>query len=374
MIRVLRFVDAYLAWLFILLFFRLKYLFLPMRKSLIRAPKKILVIRLRALGSSLLTFPMIKQLEDHYGKDVQYDLLATSRNIGVFKNQCYFRQMYNLFSVKGFLKMLLSFKKYDIVIDVEEYFRTSSFFALRTGKVSSGFGNLRTRKIAYTDPVIYNDHQHTILTFLDLLKPLHVKTYAPEAMEPLVYAEKDTVKVDGFLRQFVWNYLVCMHTWWAETAKERAWPIHKRVALIQSMIKKHSDVIIILSGTHFEKKIVQDIIHQLDADQKTHVFDICGMFNLFAFAYLLTKCDLMISNDTGPMHLAAAMWTKTIGLFGPELPRKFGPYPPSRNIWLYKGDGKAFINVHLAQREKDTEYTIDRITVEDVLNEIILDR
>jgi hypothetical protein len=71
----------------LLCFFWLKYLCVKNKKSRISHPKKILVIRLWALGSSLLSFPMIKQLQDYYGKSVQYDLLATSRNIGVFQNQ-----------------------------------------------------------------------------------------------------------------------------------------------------------------------------------------------------------------------------------------------------------------------------------------------
>jgi len=39
------------------------------------------------------------------------------------------------------------------------------------------------------------------------------------------------------------------------------------------------------------------------------------------------KADWVISNDSGPMHLAAAMGLKTIGLFGPTDPRQYGPYP-----------------------------------------------
>lgn len=81
-VRLLRCIDKYVMGFFILILFRLKYLSVSPKR-----PKKILVIRLWALGSSLLSFPMIKQLEDHYGKDVRYDLLATSRNSGVFKNQ-----------------------------------------------------------------------------------------------------------------------------------------------------------------------------------------------------------------------------------------------------------------------------------------------
>ena len=362
-VKILRFVDTYVMGFFILCFFWLKYI--PTSK---RKPKRILVIRLWALGSSLLSFPMIKQLQDHYGKNVQYDLLATSRNIGVFKNQWYFGQIYNLFSLKWFLQAICAFKRYDVVIDVEEYFSISTFMALRMWKKTIGFGNLWNRKIGYTHPVMYNDKQHTILTFLDLLNPLGIKTYSPEAMETLVYHNKDTIKVDAFLLSLVPHpsFLVCMHTWWAETSKERARPTKKWIALIKEIVKKYKNVVIVLSWTHFEKKTVETIIYSLNDMERNHVMSICGKFNLFEFAYLLEKCDLMISNDTGPMHLGAAMWTKTIGLFGPELPRKFGPRPLDRNVWLYKWDGNACIKVHLALWKKDEHYRVDKITVEDV--------
>ncbi len=78
----------------------------------------------------------------------------------------------------------------------------------------------------------------------------------------------------------------------------------------------------------------------------------------------------MISNDTWPMHLGAAMGTKTIWLFGPELTHKFGPRPLDKNIGLYKWDVNACIKVHLAIRHKDTHYRVDKITVNDVLKNI----
>ena len=144
--------------------------------------------------------------------------------------------------------------------------------------------------------------------------------------------------------------------------------------MIKEILNKYKNINIFLSGTHFEKETVQRVLHQLDNDEKKHVFNVWGMFNLFEFAYLLKKCQSMISNDTGPMHLGAAMWTKTIGLFGPELPRKFGPRPLDKNIWLYKWDGNACIKVHLALWEKDTHYWVDKITVGDVMEKIILDK
>jgi ADP-heptose:LPS heptosyltransferase len=93
---------------------------------------------------------------------------------------------------------------------------------------------------------------------------------------------------------------------------------------------------------------------------------LCDVFSLPRLAALLERVDLMISNDTGPMHLAAAMGTPTIGLFGPQLPQRFGPYPPSQNKAFYKGDGRAYINVHLGRFARCPHDLLNRIAAEEV--------
>jgi ADP-heptose:LPS heptosyltransferase len=55
--------------------------------------------------------------------------------------------------------------------------------------------------------------------------------------------------------------------------------------------------------------------------------NLTGNTSLTSLPALLTKAEWVISNDSGPMHLSAAMGFKTIGLFGPTDPRLFGPYP-----------------------------------------------
>ena len=197
-VKILRIIDKYLLWFFILIFFWLKYLFIWKKNKLIEKPKKILVIRMWALWSSLLTFPMIKQLEKYFGKWVQYDLLASTRNIWVYQNQWYFKNMYNLFSIKDLFVLLFSFKKYDIVIDTEEYFRISTFMSLWLGKINVWYDNLRIRWLAYNCWVKYNDAQHSVLTCLDLVKAIWINYEIPEGLEPLVYEEKDAFKSETF--------------------------------------------------------------------------------------------------------------------------------------------------------------------------------
>lgn len=370
----LRCVDRLLFWLLIILliilFFPFKYIFLHKKIAIVSHPKKILVIRLWALWSSLLTFPMIKQLEEHYGKNIQYDLLATSRNMWIFKNQWYFNNIYNLFSLKGVMKMIANIKSYDIVIDSEEYFKISSLVALWVGKITIGYGNLWIRRITYTDPMYYSLYEHNLINCIWLLKSLDIDVYNPEIMEKLIYHPKDTIGVNQFLQSFSNKKILCLHTWWAETSPDRFWSKEKWIKLIKELnVKYRNEVIILLSGTKFEEYLIKELLQRIW--KPDNVINICWKFNLFEFAYLLEKCNVMVSNDTGPMHLAAAMGTKTIGLFWPNLPQIFGPWPLDKNVSLYKGTGHIYIKPHLGLFEKDMSHSIDEINPKDVLEAIL---
>jgi len=94
----------------------------------------------------------------------------------------------------------------------------------------------------------------------------------------------------------------------------------------------------------------------------------------------MTKCKLFVGNDSGPMHVAAAQGIKTLGLFGPNLPVRFGPYGKG-NIGLYKGYNCEFspcINVHKGQvpdclytrNSNDYQKCMKNISVDDVLKEV----
>lgn len=369
-IKLLRFVDKYIFWLLILIFFWIKYFFIWNKSKLITQPKKILVIRLWALGSSLLSFNMIKELRNHYWDDVQIDLLASTRNIWVFKNQWYFENIYNLLNYKDLLKFIFSFKKYDIVLDTEEYFRASSLISFWVWKINVGYNNLKVRWLAYNSPVWYDDRNHSLLACMDLLKPLSINYTIPQSMEKYVYQDKDTIKVNNFIKNYEWKTFVCMHAWGAETSPERFWDNQNWIELIWMVLDKHEDLIIFMSGTAFEKTAIQEIINNLDNKYKTRVVDMCWMFNLSEFAYFLTKVNVMISNDTWPMHLAASMWTNTIGLFGPNLPIRFWPYPLDKNIGLYKWDWTTYIDVHLGRFESCSTDIINSITPNEVLEAV----
>ncbi|MBW3012122.1 glycosyltransferase family 9 protein, partial [Candidatus Woesearchaeota archaeon] len=67
---------------------------------------------------------------------------------------------------------------------------------------------------------------------------------------------------------------------------------------------------------------------------KDNAYNLAGQTKVTESFYLIEKCSIFISNDTGPMHVAASQGVKTIGLFGPNTPKLWGPYG-KKNIALY---------------------------------------
>ncbi len=367
-IKVLRQIDIVLVWIFVRLFSRTKYFYASDKALLYTTPKKILIIRIRGLGSAVLTFPMIKQLQLNYGNDIQYDLLGSKRTIPLYKRQGYFTHYYDLFNLKDFLRLILKFKDYDIVIDTEEYFRTSTLLSMRLGKLSVGFAAIRNRRIGYNMPVPYNDQQHVVLTFLDLLRPLQIIPATPLTLEPVKIETQDIEKGDDFLEPYSAQIKVCLHTGGAETSTERFWSTTHRIELIELLHTTYKErIVFFFSGTKSDLEVIQAIQSGINTAINTQIL----ATPLFVFCYILSRCDLLISNDTGPMHLGAAMGIKTIGLFGPNLPQRFGPYPADKNIALYEGDGTAYINVHLGEFLPCSQSIVDQITPQMVYEEAV---
>jgi lipopolysaccharide heptosyltransferase II len=79
---------------------------------------------------------------------------------------------------------------------------------------------------------------------------------------------------------------------------------------------------VLIVGSRAETEISEAVMRRM----KTEPVDLTGRTDLLTLAGVLERCDLFVGNDSGPMHIAAALGVKTIGLFGPSSPERFGPY------------------------------------------------
>ncbi len=360
-VRLIKFIDKYIG--------AVSCLVLAIFKIFSRGYKgkaeRILFIQLWGIGETILTLPAIKELRKKYPK-AEISILATDRNKDVYSGLGFFDRLIilklNPLSIKWF--MLRNFKKYDLVVDFEEYLNTSSIISFFAGKRRIGFSH-GVRALLYTDKVEYNDRQHVVQTHLDLLKPLGAAKKV-DRLEKMFVSANDKKAADNFIRKNKLKKIMGIAPGAAESARSRMWPKENFARLADKLAKKYSVVFI---GSKEEAGLIEEIKGLM----KNKAVNAAGKINLKQTFYFISKCKLLISNDTGPMHIAAAMGVKTIGLFGPNLPVRWGPFGKG-NVSAYKGNVCEYspcINVHKGQvpecRFGDDNRCMKAISVEDVL-------
>ena len=229
----------------------------------------------------------------------------------------------------------------------------------------------------YTDTTRYNDGQHASQTFADLLKPLDID-YKVNQLVKLNHSVNDKKFIDNLLKNKInkKDFIVGIAPGAAESAKSRMWPKENFAELSNQLIKSKKNIKIIFTGNNEEKELINKIISKIK--EKNKVINLAGKITLKQLFYLITKCNLFISNDAGPMHIAAAQDIMAIGLFGPNLPIRFKPLN-KQSISIYKGEICKFspcINIHKGEvpdcyyKGKDYQKCMKEIKMEDVLKNI----
>ncbi len=87
---------------------------------------------------------------------------------------------------------------------------------------------------------------------------------------------------------------------------------------------------LLFTGAAGDRRLVDAALARLP--KGVDVLDACGRIDLLTLAALLERCSLLITGDTGPMHLAAAVGTPLVAIFGPSDPRRWGPLAANAHV------------------------------------------
>ncbi|MBW2981204.1 glycosyltransferase family 9 protein [Candidatus Woesearchaeota archaeon] len=339
--------------------------------------RNILVIQFWGIGETILTFPAIKALRQKFPTS-KISILATPRNKDVYECFSSYDKLnvinLNPLSITNF--MLRNRSKFDLVIDLEEYLNISAIIALFVGNRRIGYSH-GVRSLLYTDKVKYNDKQHVSKTFLDLAKKLGTR-FEISHLEQLNVDKKNKKVVDDLFKKLKISkkdLIIGVAPGAAESAKSRMWPRDRFTKAADELIEKYKAKIVFV-GAGYERNLVGNIQDSM----KNKSFNLAGRISLKQTFYLIEQCKLFISNDTGPMHIAAAQGVKTIGLFGPNLPQRFGAFGKN-NVSIYKGNVCEYspcINVHKGQvpdcvftkRSGNYQKCMKAIEVDDILKAV----
>lgn len=114
--------------------------------------------------------------------------------------------------------------------------------------------------------------------------------------------------------------------------KNRRWDSENYAIVAERLMKRFRAKIFLLGGPG-EANIVQHIEQRLEGN----IINLAGKLSLNDLVYVIAQLDLLITNDSGPMHIGAATGTPLVALFGPEDPKIFHPYTsPDKYIVIYK--------------------------------------
>ena len=245
----------------------------------------------------------------------------------------------------SYINLLLALRrirreKYDVVIDAEFFSRLSglvSYFV--RARYSVGFylpeiwrGNFLTH------PVHFNYYRHAILAFMALAKSLGVES-ADYELEPLVISSEIERSVRAKLQTMgilPGQRVICVNVNTGPLSPERRWPEQSFAKLIASVLSEFPEVVVLLIGAPSELPLVAKMHSLVGSDNQGRVLNVAGKFSLPELCGLFRTSELLITNDSGPLHLAEALAVPTVSFFGPETPLLYGPTGDS-HVVFYKG-------------------------------------
>jgi ADP-heptose:LPS heptosyltransferase len=152
---------------------------------------------------------------------------------------------------------------------------------------------------------------------------------------------------------------------------ERRWPA-ARHAELSRLLADEDEATVVLVGAPSEVAHVAEVRALAGATRRGAVLDWSGRLAFDEFLALLARADLVVSNDSGPMHIAAAMGTPTLGLFGPETPVLYGPLGARAHALWKPVVCSPCINVHNNKQVtcwRGTPECLTGIAVQEVLTE-----
>lgn len=216
-------------------------------------------------------------------------------------------------------------REYDLVVNFEPDIR-SNFLVWRTGALQRAGYWTGGGGAFLTDALAYDPESHTSENARGLIR--HLAGGEPHGLvTPRLTPGADAMRAAEALLGEVpaGHRLIGLHVSGGRESKQ--WHLARFAEVGHAMSEGGSTLV--LTGSAADRGMVEQVRRALGGRR---VIDAAGILNLPATAALLSRLDVLITGDTGPMHLAAAVGTPVVALFGPSDPRRYGPLAAKQRI------------------------------------------
>ena len=276
--------------------------------------KKILVFSFSFIGDAVLSTTVIQPLRSHYSDThitfltgpSAYDLLA---NDPQFDATTVYDNRGEHAGFNGRIKLIKSLRreKYDLVVNLRD-----SFIARCIG--AEHWGLVRGER-----------ERHAVTRYLEVLSTHGVDT--TDAHPQLQLTETEQVTANRFLKEAgvkSEGLLIGVHP--GGNWEYKLWHAEKYAQLADNLCREQNVSVLLFAGPN-ERKLQAQV-----AEKMINLPILVDSPNLREVAALIATCDVYIGNDTGPMHIAAAVGTPVVALFGSTNHIRSGPYGEKHTV------------------------------------------
>ncbi len=301
---------------------------------------KILVLRYRFIGDTVLTVPFLRNLRAAFPQ-ARIDLMLEPFSGQVIEGCPYVDRIvpFELRTIHRYSRQnergkVSAYLQYWRMIRQEGY---DAAFVLKRSLSSAllawaagvprriGFAT-EHRSFLLTDPVPYRHDQHEVENFLDCLRSVdipvgsaHLELWPlPGDLQRSRDRFAETCWKDGDIK-------VIIHA--AASLPAKQWPLERFAAVMRALQARHP-VRFVYTGARADSSLYEEI-------EKGGPFggmNLCGTTSLRENIAVYRTCDLFFGVDSGPMHMAAAAGVPVVALFGPTDERKWGPWGAGHTV------------------------------------------
>lgn len=271
----------------------------------------VLVLRPGGIGDAVLLAPAIRALKSRY-PDARITVLAERRNGAIFSLSPAVDRVFLYDRPRELLAAIRC--GYDVVIDTEQWHRLSAVVArLPRAPVSIGYSTNKRQRL-FTHPVPYAHDDYEMDSFYHLLSPLEINS--PESDAPFLEIPGEVDRTAAvLLGDYAERTLILLFP--GASIPERRWG-GERFRELALRLRKTGGSIVVIGGEGDRRD--GDLICARGVG-----LNLAGQTSLVESAAVLRRAAVLVSGDSGLLHIGVGLGVPTVSLFGPGIAAKWAP-------------------------------------------------
>jgi len=278
-------------------------------------PKHILIIRPGGIGDAALLIPSLKALRKA-SPGVQVEVLCEPRNRGIFSSSPFVDRIFNYRDFKDLVHVQK--RRYEMVIDTEQSHFLSTILASKFRRSTLvGFAT-NGREAVYGIGIEYSQEQYEMNCFSRLFEgAINGWSRHPFWDPPYFYPLPEEKRKVSKLLRGIRRPIVCIFP--GASIEERRWPTERWASVTEHLWSEGFQPVL-LGGAN-----ERGLAHEITAQADCPLMNFCGDLSLSETGALFERTKLLISTDSGILHLGVLSGVPTVSLFGPGIAKKWGP-------------------------------------------------